>query len=127
VVPDTTKETLHGFIEERAEYAATVYTDDHRAYQGIPFDHKSVNHGVSEYVRNQVHVNGLESFWALLKRGYHGTYHHMSVKHLERYVNEFAGRFNDRPSDTIDQMVHMVQGMDGKQLRYRDLTAGNSL
>ena len=126
VVPDTTKETLHTFIEKRAESAATVYTDDHRAYQGIPFDHESVNHSVSEYVRNQAHVNGLESFWALLKRGYHGTYHHMSVKHLERYINEFAGRFNDRPADTIDQMTHMVQGMEGKRLRYDDLIAGGA-
>ena len=124
VVPDTTKRTLHGFVEERADFDATVYTDEHVSYEGIPFDHESVKHSVSEYVRDQAHVNGLESFWALLKRGYHGTYHHMSGKHLERYINEFAGRHNDRPSDTIDQMAHMAQGMTGKQLRYQDLIAG---
>ena len=59
-----------------------------------------------------------------LKRGYHGTYHHMSPKHLGRYINEFAGRHNDRPSDTIDQMAHMVRAMEGKQLPYKELTAG---
>ena len=65
----------------------------------------------------------MESFWSMLKRGYHGTYHHMSPKHLDRYVSEFAGRHNDRESDTIDQMTNMAQGMVGKRLRYKDLIA----
>ena len=124
VVPNIKKETLHSFVEDRAEPNATVYTDDLLSYKGLPFEHESVSHSVSEYVRDQAHVNGLESFWAGLKRGFHGTYHHMSPKHLERYVNEFSGRHNDRPSDTIDQMANMAQGMMGKQLRYKDLTAG---
>ena len=76
---------------------------------------------------SDVHYNGRtddrESFWALMKRGLHGTYHHVSVKHLGRYVNEFSGRHNDRPSDTVDQMSHIVKGMEGKRLRYEDLTA----
>lgn len=97
-----------------------VYTDEHRAYEGLP-NHESVKHSVSEYVRDQAHTNGLESFWSLLKRGYHGTHHHMSPKHLSRYVNEFAGRHNNRPKDTINQMRSIVQGMDGKRLPYQDL------
>ena len=60
-------------------------------------------------------------FWVLLKRGYYGTYHRMSEKHLQRYVDEFSGRHNARSLDTIDQMKAMVKGMDGKRLRYRDL------
>ena len=60
--------------------------------------------GVREYVHGQAHTNGIESFWAMLKRGYVGTYHQMSVKHLPRYVGEFAGRHNHRPMDTADQM-----------------------
>ena len=71
--------------------------------------------------QGQAHTNGIESFWALLKRGYYGTYHRMSPKHLQRYVDEFAGRHNMRPLDTIDQMKAMVRGMDRKRLRYRDL------
>ena len=59
----------------------------------------------------------------MLKRGYHGTYHKMSPKHLDRYVTEFSGRHNERDRDTIDQMSRMVEGMVGKQLRYRDLIA----
>ena len=59
----------------------------------------------------------------MLKRGYVGTYHHMSSEHLHRYVNEFAGRHNDRPADTRDQMRHIVEGMEGKRLKYEDLIA----
>ncbi len=67
------------------------------------------------------HTNGIESLWAMFKRGYVGTFHKLSEKHLDRYVAEFAGRHNQRPLDTIDQMTAMVRGMDGKRLRYVDL------
>ena len=72
-------------------------------------------------MRGQAHTNGIESHWALLKRGYDGVYHHMSEKHLNRYVTEFEGRHNSRPLDTVDQMGRMVAGMQGKRLRYCDL------
>ena len=101
-----------------------VYTDDLQSYRGLPFEHESVRHSVSEYVRDQAHVNGLALFWAGLKRGYHRVYQHVSPKHLERYVNEFSVRHRDRPSDTVIQMENMAQGMTGKQMRYKDLTAG---
>ena len=89
----------------------------------MPFKHETVKHSVSEYVNGMAHTNGIESFWSLLKRGYHGTYHHMSEKHLGRYVIEFSGRHNDRPAGTVDQMARIVQGMTGKRLKYRDLIA----
>ena len=103
--------------------SSKVYTDQHRAYQGAPFDHETVNHSVSEYVRDQAHTQGIESFWATLKRAYHGTYHHLSPKHLQRYVSEFAAKHNIRDRDTIDQMNAVVAGMVGKRLMYRDLTS----
>ena len=74
--------------------------------------------------KGQAHTQGLESFWATLKRGYHGVHHHMSPKHLDRYVGEFEGRHNGRPLDTIDQMAAMARGMLGRRLRYADLIAG---
>ena len=97
-----------------------VYTDEHGSYQGLE-NHETVKHSVSEYVNGMAHTNGIESFWALLKRGYHGTYHHMSEKHLNRYVNEFAGRHNVRPLDTLEQMKRITAGLVGKRLQYSEL------
>ena len=124
VVSGTDAATLQGFVFDHAKHGATVYTDDHVAYKGMRgYRHEAVKHSVSEYVRDMAHTNGIESFWSMLKRGYHGTYHKMSPKHLQRYVNEFAGRHNVRERDTIDQMAGVVGGMVGKRLRYGDLTA----
>lgn len=113
--------TLHDFVNSRVPEDSIVYTDDHRGYQGIPHRHETVKHSVSEYVRDQAHTNGIESFWALLKRGYHGTFYHVSAKHLNRYVTEFSGRYNVREEDTIEQMQDIVTNMVGKRLMYRDL------
>ena len=82
-----------------------------------------MKHSVGEYVNGQAHTNGIESFWSMLKRGYMGTYHQMSAKHLDRYVGEFAGRHNARSLDTIDQLRGIVGGMVGQRLRYADLIA----
>lgn len=123
VIDDTTAETMQGFIEDTASQDAQVYTDDHGSYQGLPFKHETVKHSVGEYVRKQAHTNGIESFWAMLKRGYHGVYHKMSRKHLGRYVTEFSGRHNHRPLDTKDQMRYLAANMNGKRLRYEDLIA----
>ena len=87
------------------------------------FGHRSVRHSVGEYVNGMAHTNGIESFWAMLKRGYKGTYHQMSPKHISRYVTEFAGRLNVRDLDTLVQMAMLAKGLDGKRLRYDDLVA----
>ena len=114
--------SLQGFVYDNVEGGSSVYTDDHPSYKGLYFvKHDSVNHSVKEYVRDRIHTQGVESFWSLLKRGYVGTYHRMSFKHLPRYVDEFTGRHNDRPSDTIDQISNIAKGMVGKRLRYKDL------
>ena len=126
-VEKTDKDTLQGFVMEHTATGATVYTDEATAYLGLPFDHESVKHSVSEFVNGMAHTNGIESFWALLKRGYHGIYHKMSPKHLDRYVKEFAGRYNTRSNDTIDQMRLMVRGMVGKRIKYRELTKENGM
>ena len=124
VIENTDRETLHGFVGDHAAGDATVYTDDHKGYSGMPFDHETVKHSVSEYVWDQAHTNGIESFWATLKRGYHGTFHHISPKHLHRYVNEFATRHNMRPKDTEAMMAETVARMVGKRLMYKELVAG---
>ena len=126
VVADVEGGTLRRFVTDRVSNGATVYTDEARAYGALRFrfDHEAVNHSVSEYVRGQVHTNGIESFWAALKRGYLGTFHHFSEKHMNRYIDEFAGRHNDRPLDTIDMMSRVVQGMMGRRLTHKALVAG---
>ena len=124
VVEHTDGPTLRGFVHWHTDPRATVYTDDAPAYNRLNRRHESVAHGVGEYVRDMAHTNGMESFWAMLKRGYVGTYHHMSPKHLFRYVGEFEGRHNVRPMDTIDQMTAMVSGAIGKHLPYADLVSG---
>ena len=124
VVNRKDRETMQGFVADHVAPGVKVYTDTAGGYHGMTgFDHEKVNHNIGEYVRQMAHTNGVESFWSMLKRGYHGTYHHMSEKHLDRYVTEFSGRHNDRERDTIDQMAGIAQGMVGKRLRYEDLIA----
>ena len=119
-VPETTAARLCDFIEKHVEPNAMKYTDESRVYASLEH-HETVNHGNGEYVRGDVHTNGIESFWALFKRGYYGIYHHMSPKHLHRYVDEFAGRLNNRFRDTIDMMKVVVKNAVGKRLTYSHL------
>ena len=127
-VSQTNTAALQGFVRAHVAPGATLYTDEAAAYAGMPeFEHEAVNHSAKEFVRQQAHTNGMESFWAMLKRGYQGTYHKFSEKHLDRYVREFAGRHNIRPQDTLDMMESIASGMDGKRLRYSDLITDNGL
>ena len=127
VVEHTDKATLQGFVVENSAPDATVYTDEASAYEGLPFVHEAVKHSAGEYVRGMAHTNGMESFWSMLKRAHMGTFHKFSPKHLDRYVTEFGGRQNVRENDTVDQLGAMVEGMEGKRLRYRELIAPNGL
>ena len=128
VVQSIDKPTLQGFIHDNVKAGATVYTDEARAYQGMAdFIHEAVNHSAAEYVRDMAHTNGIESFWAVLKRAHKGVYHKFSVKHLQRYVTDFAGRHNVRKMDTLPQMEFIVKGMVGKRLTYKALKANNGL
>ena len=127
VVENTDAKTLQGFVADHAAPGATVYTDEAAAYKGMPFKHESVRHSTGEYVKEMAHTNGMESFWATLKRAHKGVYHKISPKHLDRYVQQFAGKHNAREADTIRQMRDVVAGMVGKRLMYRDLIADNGL
>ena len=127
VVTSTDKDTLQGFVEDHAGEGATVYTDDASAYETLKFEHDSVKHSLEEYVKGDVHTNGIESLWSMLKRAHKGTFHKLSPKHLDRYVQEFSGRHNVRELDTIDQMKSLRNGMDGKRLTYKALIKDNGL
>ena len=127
-VSATDARTLINFVEAHTEQGATVYTDDAAAYTALPtilnqYQHESVKHSVGEYVRGEIHTNGIESVWSIFKRSVTGTWHHVSNKHLGRYVNEAAFRLNEGncEMDTLDRMESLANGIGGKKLSYKDL------
>lgn len=125
-IEDTDAATLQGHIFNRVAVGSAIHTDEAGAYKGIGglfFDHETVNHGNGEYVRDGVTTNGVESVFAVMKRGIHGVYHHASKKHLHRYVDEFAFRLNDGnvSRHTMERLDSFVDGVAGKRLTYKAL------
>ena len=128
VVEKTVTPTLQGFVRKHVEPGATICTDDAAAYREMPeFENKAVNHSIGEYVDSIARTNGIESFWAMLKRAHKGTFHKISLKHLDRYVSEFAGKRNIRDSGALVQMRDTVARLVGRRLLLRDLIADNGL
>lgn len=122
VVADTTRETLHGEIKENVEQGANLFTDEWRSYQGLEdaYVHEVINHSI-EYVRDNVHTNGIENFWTLLKRSIKGTYVSVEPFHLNKYVDEQVFRFNERKGKDKDRFLKMLSGISGKRLTYEQL------
>ena len=124
LVEETSKETLQEAIKVFVKQDSTVCTDDHRSYIGLEgYTQLTVNHSAKEYVNGMAHTNGIESVWAVLKRGYNGVYHKMSIKHLHRYVNEFIFRLNhgDVKRHTLDRINSLVDQAVAKRLTYAEL------
>ena len=127
VVQNSAKSTIQNIVTEARSADAFVFTDEHHSYEGLA-NRTSVTHSqnqwaVSNLLSDLAQTNGIESFWAILKRAYHGTFRHLSKKHFNRYVTQFVGKHNVRDCDTIDQMVMVVRGIAGKRLRFKDLVA----
>ena len=123
-VGGTDSKSLHPQIRENVEAGSTLYTDDHKAYRGMPeYKHEAVRHSAGEYVNGAASTNGIESFWALLKRGYYGTHHWWSVKHLHRYVAEYQHRQNTLGLSGELALGTLIRSGDGKRLTYADLIA----
>jgi transposase-like protein len=128
VVPNVKRETLQKLILENIEPWSHVYTDNAVAYDKAlqTYVHKVVDH-TREYVRGQVHTNGIENFWSLLKRGLKGTYVAVEPFHLDRYVTEQVFRFNNRatkenPLNDADRFMLAVSQIAGKRLTFAELT-----
>jgi transposase-like protein len=127
-VLNTEAHTLHAAIHENVAEGSMLHTDDHGGYKGIGglfYGHETVNHSQGEYVRDDVTTNGIESVWAVLKRGLHGVYHHASPKHLHRYVDEFTFRLNDGDvkRHTLERLASLVTASFGPRLTYKELIA----
>jgi transposase-like protein len=119
--------TLKGAIRENVHKDSCIMTDEWPAYKGIGNEfkggHKVVNHGKKEYVRGDANTNTVESYFALLKRGVHGIFHHVSKNHLHRYCNEFSFRWNLRKTTDGDRTIGAIQGIVGKRLLYKPSVA----
>jgi transposase-like protein len=128
IVASTEAATLHSLIYENVRAGSMLHTDEHGGYKGIGgliHGHETVNHSAKEFVRDGVTVNGIESVWAVLKRGLHGVYHHASPKHIGRYVDEFTFRLNDGnvKRHTMQRVDSLIQGTTGRRITYKELTA----
>lgn len=129
VVPNVKRETLQNAILREIETGSTIYTDNASTFDTLAakdYVHDTVNH-VEEYVRGQVHTQGIENFWSLLKRGLKGTYIAVEPFHLDRYVGEQVFRFNNRatrdnPLNDADRFDIAIRQIVGKRLTYAELT-----
>jgi transposase-like protein len=125
-IENANKVTIQGKIHERVQTGSRLNTDEAGVYTGLngpTYVHEAVNHSAGEFVRGDVTTNGVESVFAVLKRGIIGVYHHTSEKHLHRYVDEFAFRLNDGnvARHTLDRLDSFIDGVAGKRLTYKAL------
>ena len=125
-IPNVRKETIHAFVKRVAkDETEAFYTDELRSYWGIADDdtrHEHISHSQDEWVRGQVHTNGIENVWSLLKRALVGAYHLVSVKHLDAYLSEWEYRYNNRHNQHAFRDV-MKRLLSKEALRYQKLTA----
>ena len=123
VVADSKSGTLAPNVRKHVEYGSTVFTDELRAYFGLQanYNHEVINH-MEAYVNGNVHTNGIENFWSLLKRGLGGTYVSVEPFHLFRYVDEQAFRYNNRgPMNDGDRFTYVMRNIVGKRLTWDEL------
>jgi transposase-like protein len=124
VTPWVTKKNVKALIEQSVEKGSTMVTDSYGMYAYLgdsnEFTHVVVNHSKGEYVKAGFHTNGIENFWSLLKRGIVGIYHQVSPWHLQRYCNEFAGRYNTRKIADNERFDLLLRNSEGR-LTYRNL------
>lgn len=114
---------LQGIIRNHVDTSANINTDEFRSYNGLDktfAKHNTVKHYAGGYVNGTAHTNTLEGWFSLLKRGVNGTFHHVSEKHLDRYINEFVFRYNNRKIDDAMRSVLAMKQTEGKRLTYRE-------
>ena len=125
VIPNTQQKTLEPIVFANVRKGANVYTDEWLGYKDLykSFNHQWVNHSAKQYARGEVTTNSLEGFWSHLKRGIRGTYHQISRKHTQKYVDEFVFRYNTRKYEEQERFDLAILSSVGKQMTYRELVA----
>lgn len=123
VIADATQLTLHGEVRQHVEPGAELFTDGWKGYSGLHADyiHQVIDHA-EKYVDGQIHTNGIENFWSLLKRGIKGTYVSVEPFHLFRYLDEQSFRFDAREGNDADRFMQTVKQVAGRRLTYKELT-----
>jgi transposase-like protein len=123
LIPSRGARAIGGFIEASVKPGSKLMTDDYAAYKkiGKAYEHSVINHTKLEYVVGLTHTNSIENFWSLFKRGVVGSFHKVSTKHLDRYLDEFTYRFNGRHDEQLFQ--HTMRNLvHGKTLTFGRLT-----
>ena len=122
VIERTDRETLHTEVKNSIEKGANLFSDEWLSYRGLDSDyiHQVINHSI-EYVKDNVHTNGIENFWALLKRTLKGTYVSVEPFHLSRYLAEQTYRFNERKLNDKERFLGVLKAVSGKRLTYQEL------
>jgi transposase-like protein len=124
VVPNTRRKSLEPIIKQHIEFGASVYSDNLPSYRSLDdqkYIHKVIDHA-ERYVDGQIHTNGIENFWSLLKRSIKGTYVSVEPFHLFRYLDEQAFRFNNRKVNDSDRFLKAASQISGKRVTYKQLT-----
>ncbi len=125
-VSSETPNNMVPFVQDYVPQGARIITDEHFGYSELNkvYTHETVNHSLRVYVQGEKHTNTIENFWSVLKRGLYGVYHQVSDKHLERYLTEFAARFNARHTSPYQNFNTFLQQSEGGLL-YKNLIAKN--
>ena len=127
VIASTDAATIQATVIDSVMPGSTLFTDEHGSYTGmdVVYNHASVNHSAKEFVNGMAHTNGIESVWAVLKRGFYGVYHSFSRKHLQRYVDEFSFRLNEGnvKNHTMSRIDSLLGNSVGVRITYKDLVA----
>jgi len=125
-----TSKTLKEEIYKHVNRSAHIHTDEFRSYRGLDkvyASHQTVQHGCGQYVNGNCYTNTVEGWFSLLKRGVNGTFHHVSEKHLDRYVDEFVFRYNNRKINDSERAIVAIKQVSGKRLTYEVLKSNATM
>jgi len=123
VIHKTNYDNIIPFLVKNVHQGSNLMTDEHAVYGTMErlYNHQTIKHMLKEYVRGEVHTNTIENFWSVLKRGIYGTYHFISTKHVQNYLEEYAFRFNSRHITEAQRFDKLIS-LSNHRITYKQLT-----